>query len=353
MPMKNIVLSLLLALSVALFLTACESDKKDAGKNDKPAAETAQPAPKAEAAPAVEKASAPKPEAAPAAEKAPAADTVVDMSPALSQEELDRADRLVAFSNAASMALASGRYAQADVLAAYTKYYLAEWQLAKRPSINADQEDAIARRLTPPANLFTPEQAKKMSACVQDMNKAVASMRADYRLLEKYVADATIQDNGVKGKALSAGILKEHAAFVAARDGFMEIVEGEAAPAEDILLRTHPLKRQIQAAERIFAVFGKTARLLAPDTPDREALKAQREELAIALTEGGRPPFMAAPELERQYRGFLKQVGKYAEFFDKGIEEEFYVPIRFDMNNAALASRAAYNDFVKAANQLR
>ena len=72
-----------------------------------------------------------------------------------------------------------------------------------------------------------------------------------------------------------------------------------------------------------------------------------------ALTEGGRPPFMAAPDLERQYRGFLKQASKYAEIFDKGLEEEFYVPTRFDMNNAALASRAAYNDFVKAANQLR
>ena len=352
MPMKNIVLALLLALSVALFLTACGSDKKDADNKDKPAAETAQPAQKAEAAPAAENASAPKAKVPPSIEKAPAPE-VVDTTPPPSQEELDRADQLVAFANAASMALASGRYAQADVLAAYTKYYLAEWQLAKRPSINEDQEDAIARRLKPPANLFTPEQAKKMSASVQDMNKAISSMRADYRLLEKYVQDASIQDDGVKGKALSAGILKEHAVFIAARDSFMEIVEGEAAPAEDVLLRNHPLKRQIQAAERIFAVFGKTASLLAPDSPDKEALKAQRKELADALTEGGRPPFMAAPDLERQYRGFLKQASKYAEIFDKGLEEEFYVPTRFDMNNAALASRAAYNDFVKAANQLR
>ena len=178
-------------------------------------------------------------------------------------------------------------------------------------------------------------------------------MRADYRLLEKYVADESIQDNGVKGKALAAEILKEHAAFIVARDAYMAIVEGEAAPAEDILLRNHPLKRQIQAAERIFAVFGKTATLLTPGKPDRDALKAQRDELAAAIADGGRPPFMAAPELERLYRAFLKQAGGYAQLFDQGLEEEFYVPVRFEMNKAALASRAAYNDFVKVANQMR
>ena len=332
-PMKKIVLALLLALSVALLVTACDSGKKEEGANGKPVAESTSSAPKAETA--------------------VQAQAVEEATPPPSPEELDRADRLVAFSNAASMALATGRYAQADVLAAYTKYYLAEWQLAKRPELNTDQDAALARRLTPPVSLFTPEQTKKMAACVQDMNKAIVDMRADYRLLEKYVADESIQDNGVKGKALAAEILKEHAAFIVARDAYMAIVEGEAAPAEDILLRNHPLKRQIQAAEQIFAVFGKTASLLGADSPDKEALKAQRKELADALTEGGRPPFMAAPDLERQYRGFLKQAGKYAEIFDKGLEEEFYVPTRFDMNNAALASRAAYNDFVKAANQLR
>lgn len=328
-PMKKIVLALLLALLV----TACDSGKKEEGANGKPVAESTSSAPNAETA--------------------VQAQAVEEATPPPSPEELDRADRLVAFSNAASMALATGRYAQADVLAAYTKYYLAEWQLAKRPELNTDQDAALARRLTPPVSLFTPEQAKKMAACVQDMNKAIVDMRADYRLLEKYVADESIQDNGVKGKALAAEILKEHAAFIVARDAYMAIVEGEAAPAEDILLRNHPLKRQIQAAERIFAVFGKTATLLTPSKPDRDALKAQRDELAAAIAEGGRPPFMAAPELERQYRAFLKQAGSYAQLFDQGLEEEFYVPVRFEMNKAALASRAAYNDFVKVANQMR
>ena len=192
-----------------------------------------------------------------------------------------------------------------------------------------------------------------MAACVQDMNKAIASMRADYRTLEKYVEDGSVQDDGTRGKYLAAGIAKAHAAFVVARDAYMQIVEAEAAPAEDMLLYNHPLKRQIQAAERIFSVFGKAASLLAPEKPDRQALQAQRQDLAAALADGGRPPFMAAPDLERRYRGFLKQAEIYAELFDKGLEEEFYAPLRFELNKAALASRAAYNDFVRDANQIR
>ena len=155
-PMKKIVLALLLALSVALLVTACDSGKKEEGANGKPVAESSSSAPKAETA--------------------VQAQAVEEATPPPSPEELDRADRLVAFSNAASMALATGRFAQADVLAAYTKYYLAEWQLAKRPELNADQDAALARRLTPPVSLFTPEQAKKMTACVQDMLQAAQQL---------------------------------------------------------------------------------------------------------------------------------------------------------------------------------
>ena len=333
MPMKNILHILVLVLGLALLLTACESGKKEAEQAEKPKVESAAATSKAEA---------------PVVPQPPE-----QTSPAPSPADLDRADRLVAFSNAASMALAAGRYAQADVLMAYTKYYLAEWQLAKRPAINPDEDEILARRLVPPVGLFTPEQTKKMAASVQEMNKAIASMRADYRTLEKYVEDALLQDNGVKGKALRAGIARAHGAFVVARDAYMQIVEAEAAPAEDILLSNHPLKRQIQAAERIFAVFGKVASLLAPDRPDREALQAQRQDLAAALADGGRPPFMAAPDLERRYRGFLKQAESYAELFDQGLNEEFYAPLRFEMNKTAVASRTAYNDFVRDANKMR
>ena len=338
--MKKILCTLVWVLGLALLLTACESGKKEAEKAEKPKVESASAASASNTA-------------AQKAESPIAGQEPQDAGPLPSQAELDRADRLVAFSNAASTTLASGRYAQADVLVAYAKYYLAEWQLAKRPAVNPDEDEILARRLVPPVGLLTPEQAKKMAASVQEMNKAIASMRADYRSLEKYVEDALVQDDGVKGKYLAAGIIRSHAAFVSARDAFMQVVEAEAAPAEDLLLRNHPLKRQIQAAERVFAVFGKAASLLTPEKPDREALLAQRHELAAALADGSRPPFMAAPDLERRYRGFIKQAEAYAELFDKGLEEEFYAPLRFELNRAAVASRTAYNDFVRDANQMR
>ena len=273
-------------------------------------------------------------------------------TPPPSKEELERADRLVAFSNTSSNALASGRYAQADVLMAYTKYYLTEWQLAKHPATDPEQDDILARRLVPPAGLLTPEQTQTLAASVKTMDKAYSSMRADYRSLEKYVADASIRDDGVKGKSLGASIAKAYASFIAARATYMDTVNAEAAPAEEMLLRGHPLKRQILAAGRIFSVFVKTAELLTPENPDRAALQAQRQKLAEALAEGSRPPFMAAPDLERLYRAFLQAATVYATGFDKGLEEEFYASLRLEMNNAALQGRAAYNEFVSAANQV-
>jgi len=236
---------------------------------------------------------------------------------------------------------------------AYTKYYLTEWQLAKHPATDPEQDDILARRLVPPAGLLTPEQTQTLAASVKTMDKAYSSMRADYRSLEKYVADASIRDDGVKGKSLGASIAKAYASFIAARATYMDTVNAEAAPAEEMLLRGHPLKRQILAAGRIFSVFVKTAELLTPENPDRAALQAQRQKLAEALAEGSRPPFMAAPDLERLYRAFLQAATVYATGFDKGLEEEFYASLRLEMNNAALQGRAAYNEFVSAANQVR
>ena len=62
---------------------------------------------------------------------------------------------------------------------------------------------------------------------------------------------------------------------------------------------------------------------------------------------------MAAPDLERRYRAFLKAAARYEAGMEKGLDEEFYASLRLEMNNAALESRAAYNDFVGDANQLR
>lgn len=327
---------LLLCVALCLTLAACDSGKKEDVPGNKPVAETGDAAGAKKAASDVAPSEASAPE-----------------QPAPSSEELDRADSLVAFSNGVSMALSSGRYAQADVLMAYTKYYLAEWNLAKRPSVNPSEDDALARRLVPPPHLFTPEEEKALASHVQSMDKSLSSMRADYRALEKYVEDVSIQDDGAKGRQLGSSIAKAHAAYISARDAYLGIVEAKAAPAEELLLRGHPLKRQIQAADNIFGVYLKTAELLTPEKHDRDALVALRKKLAENIEDGSRPPFMASPEAERPYREFLRHAAQYAASFDRGLNEGFHNTVRQELNNAALASRAAYNDFVRVANRLR
>ena len=121
--------------------------------------------------------------------------------------------------------------------------------------------------------------------------------------------------------------------------------------AEDVLLRDHPLQRQIVAAEKIFSLFRKAAGLLGPEKPDKEALEQLRQELESAIALAGRPPFPASPELERIYRAFLKEAALFPQGLARGLAEGFYSPLRHDLNSIAGRSREAYNAFARAVNQ--
>ena len=281
----------------------------------------------------------------------PARKIEADAAPPPNPEALARADKLVAFANTAYLALASGKYAQTDVLAAYTEYYLAEWQLAKHPRVDNEADALLTRRLKPPAGLFSVEQEKQLAAFVKAMDKAIADMRSAYRSLEAYVMDASIRDDGVRGRQLGERILGAHAAYIAARDGWMHIVEAATGPAEELLLRDHPLRRQIQAASRIFAVHRRVTQVLALPQPDMEELARLQGELEAGIQEGGKPPFRAKPRVERTYRHFLKEASSYKEAIARGIAEGFHSNVREEMNRAALSCRTSYNEFVRVANE--
>ncbi len=271
--------------------------------------------------------------------------------PPPSTEALARADKLVAFANAASLALASGKYAQTDVLAAYTEYYLAEWQLAKHPRVDNEADALLARRLKPPTGLFSVEQEKQLAVFVKAMDKAIADMRSAYRSLEAYVKDTSIRDDGVRGRQLGERILGAHAAYIAARDGWIHIVETASGPAEELLLRDHPLRRQIQAASRIFAVHRRVTQVLALPQPDMGELARLQEDLEAGIEEGGKPPFRAKPSVERTYRHFLREASSYKDAIARGIAEGFHGDVREEMNRAALSGRTSYNEFVRVANE--
>jgi CMP-2-keto-3-deoxyoctulosonic acid synthetase len=86
---------------------------------------------------------------------------------------------------------------------------------------------------------------------------------------------------------------------------------------------------------------------------DESPLEIYESVDMMRILEYGEKVRMAAPDLERHYRAFLQAATVYATGFDKGLEEEFYASLRLEMNNAALQGRAAYNEFVRAANQAR
>lgn len=330
-------LVLLCCFWLALALTACGS-----GDEDKAGKTAGESAPAASAEPSAAPSLVPE-----AAETAPA---VPASLPPATPEEKARADRMVDFYNTAAAALSGGWYGLPDVLLNNARAYLEDWRLAARPAVRGARGDA-ARGLAPAKGLFPAATEAQLAQWVRDMDKALDAMLADYKSLERYVKDDSVIDDGVRGKKLVESLGASHAVFMAARDSYLEIVEARAAQAEEVLLRDHPLQRQIVAAEKIFSLFRKAAGLLGPEKPDKEALEKLRRELESVLAKAGRPPFPASPELERSYRAFLKEAALFPEGLARGLAEGFYSPLRRDLNSIADRSREAYNAFARAANQ--
>ena len=353
--------ALALCLLLAGALCACGADEeKGAAKSAPKTPESATGA--APAAPAVVKAEpAPEPE------------------PELTAGERARAEAALDFHNTAMNALETGYYALPDALYANARFYLKTWQLPGRPRNPGAREPARAR-LRPKDGIFSEEEGAKLTAALAGMDKALNSLLGKYKALEDYVADGRIRDDGARGKALATKLAQDHAEFMAARKSWLEIVEARAAEAEAALLRGHPLQRQIQAASAIFAGFGRAAEVLGADDAAaageaatkaaaaekqageaaatleeaaRTTLQHIHTELENRIMEAGKPPFAAAPQLERQYRAFLKEAAAYADALGRGLAEGFHAPQRRELNVAAMRSRAAYNAFVREANGLR
>ncbi len=160
----------LLCCLLILAFTACGSDdEKHAEKN---AGENAPAAPAAEPS----SASSSAPEAVDAAPPAPL--------PPATPEEKARADRMVDFHNTAVAALSGGWYALPDALLNNARAYLEDWRLAARPVVRGARGDA-ARALAPAKGLFPTEEEAQLAQWVRDMDKALDSMLADYKSLDR------------------------------------------------------------------------------------------------------------------------------------------------------------------------
>ncbi|WP_298030303.1 hypothetical protein [uncultured Desulfovibrio sp.] len=331
---------LLCGICLGLILTACGSDDEDKDKAGKIAGESTP------VTPAAEPSASPCPTPGAVETDPPPSASLPPATP----EEKAQADRMVDFYNTAAATLSGGWYGLPDVLLNNVRAYLGDWRLAARPAVRGARGDA-AHGLAPAKGLFPAEVEAQLAQWVRDMDNALDAILADYKALDRYVKDDSIIDDGAMGRKLAKSLGASHAVFIAARDSYLKIVKARAAQAEEVLLRGHPLQRQIVAAEETFSLFRKAAGLLGPEKLDKEALEKLRQRLESVLAKAGRPPFPASPELERNYRAFLKEAALFPQGLARGLAEGFYSPLRRDLNNIAARSRDAYNAFARAANQ--
>lgn len=270
-------------------------------------------------------------------------------SPPLSPAELKEADRIIAFSNQSRDIFQKGLYGAAAYLKHSVDNYRENWHLAQRPKLPETHKPNPNLQI--PAGIFDKAEEEQLSQALNDMDKALNDLLNNYRQLEKYIADPSIRDDGKQGLKLSSKASDNYLQYMKARHTWMEIVEAKAEEAEAKLLREHPLQRQILAAKNIFAQMRELGELLSANS-DRQTLTSLRQNLNAIIAEAGKPPFQAAPSLERLYKNFLKEAEKYSSILDRGILEGFHNIQRRELNASAAKCREAYNEFVRAANNL-
>lgn len=257
--------------------------------------------------------------------------------------KLENADKILAFYNQAMNVMAHGLLA--DRLATNTHIYEATYNLGKRP------KGPRHNSLKPPSGIFSKTDMETMTAALTQMDKALATMLGHYNKLEKYVADPSIKDDGKRGHELVRQIGGSYGEYLAARKSWLSVLKTAAANAEELILKDHPLKRQIIAAQGIMNQFQEIASLFASGDPPIANLEVCKENLQSYLAEGEKPPFAAEPALEREYRAFLKETRNYLLVFDRGLLEGFHGVQKRELNSATLACQSAYNKFVAEANK--
>ncbi|MBQ7607594.1 MAG: hypothetical protein IJU76_06445 [Desulfovibrionaceae bacterium] len=264
-------------------------------------------------------------------------------------KDRQKAEQIIDFCNRAEQNTAEDWFTQADRLAFFVRIYLGEWQLPKYNKALTEKK-VFLEKLLPPDDLFEVSEKKALRDALLAMHAALATMHANYRELERYVRDPSIQDDGVLGKRLSRKITEAYAQFGLAKKDYFALLEKKAVPAENIFLVDNPLKRQILEARILFSLLRAISFELSKDTVDLAKTRALEEEVRTHIAEAERPPFKGKPLSERRYRAFLKEIKIYADDLAQGNQEGFYPHVRKALNLDLANIRTAYNDFAKNVN---
>lgn len=266
----------------------------------------------------------------------------------LAPEERERANKILEFSNQAINALSKGYFTLPEKWHRNSRRYAGTWRLPKSPRLLSRAHSV--EKMTHPRGIFDEQEEKALTEGLREMNSVAMEMFDNYKVLEKYVADDSIRDDGKQGLELAAKLEKGHAQFIKARDSWLEIVEANAARAEEALLRGHPLRRQIFAASRLFSQFSEISRLLKMEEPDKSMLEALSSAINANIADAEKPPFNSSPALERLYRAFLRAARQYENTLRRGISEGLFTPQKNEIIKADKACRILYNKFAMAAN---
>lgn len=267
-----------------------------------------------------------------------------------SPEDLAQANAMLEFSNMALEKLHRGAYALPEELDAGRAIYERSFRLPRLRAPRGRKRDRAA--LLPPPGLFSQQEEADLASALDGMDAALDAMLARYADLERYVADDGIVDDGKKGRELSAAIRKAHQQFMAARKSWLATSSARSREAEQLLLQGHPLRRQILGAQDIFQLFDKVKDALSAEKPDKIALAALGQDLALRCEQAGEPPFPAPPAQERAFRHFLQKAQAYKTELARGLAQGFYTPVRRRLNILARQARGAYNAFAKSANEM-
>jgi hypothetical protein len=272
----------------------------------------------------------------------------------LALAEQKKAVACIDYYNRASSTLAEAPYALPGLCQTAAREYLRSWSLKTVPGLEtaAPRElAAAAGLLAPPAGLFDEGTAARITQNIANMGQSLQDVLKEFRILQKYVKDDSVADDGVLGKKIISRLDAACQKFMISRDDLLKTAEESSARAEDLLLEAHPLKRQIDLSRKIFSLFKQCALLLGQEFLDRTALGQLGDKLEAVLTEAGKPPFRGPPALEREYRAFLRETKTFAEEFSLGLSLNFNAQIRQNLNMAISASRAAYKNFAVAVNR--
>lgn len=263
-------------------------------------------------------------------------------------EETRKAEQAIEFHNQARELRDRIWFKAPAQLRRNTAAYLEEWRLKPAPRVQPGKH--FSGNLAAPRGIFTAQEEQALTKALYGMDQALNRMIGHYLELDKYARDDSIVDDGAGARALAAKMEAEHGRFMKARHDWAAIVAARAAAAEKLLLAEHPLRRQILAAGNIFAAISEVSDMLESGSPDKKALADIAANLEEQIQEGEKPPFAAAPVLERLYRVFLKEARQYVTALRRSLREGLGNVQQRELLEAAGQCASSYNEFAASAN---